>query len=151
MPKPLWTCPKCGHRFTHANTWHSCGTFDLADHLRGRAPAVKAAFAVMDALIRSCGPVTMIPQKTRIAYQVRMRFAALMPQANVLRGHLVLAERRPLPCFEKVESFSPRNHVHLFRLRGPAEVTEELATCVRDAYRVGAQEHLVNPGSPKRR
>ena len=93
----------------------------------------------------------MIPQKTRIAYQVRMRFAALMPQASVLRGHLVLADRRPLPCFAKVETFSPRNHVHVFRLRGPEEMTPEFVACVRDAYRVGAQEHLVRPASTKRR
>lgn len=141
MPRDLWQCPRCGHRFTHANTWHSCGTADLADHFRGRAPGVKAAYAAFEALVRSCGEVTIIPQKSRIAFQVRMRFAALMPQASALKGHLVLAERHPLACFDAIETFSPRNHVHVFRLRTPADITPEFAECVRLAYRVGAQEH----------
>ena len=46
-----------------------------------------------------------------------MRFGALMPQKSVLKAHLVLAKRYPSARFEKIETYSPRNHVHVFRLR----------------------------------
>jgi hypothetical protein len=60
-----------------------------------------------------------------------------------------LAERPPgagpadrQPRFLRVETFSPRNVLHTFRLSGPDEVDIEFAAWLAEAYRVGAQEHL---------
>ena len=36
--KPLWTCPKCRHKFVTRNMWHSCGRFRVTDHFKGNAP-----------------------------------------------------------------------------------------------------------------
>jgi hypothetical protein len=33
--KPLWTCPKCGHRFVTRNMWHSCSDYSLESHFEG--------------------------------------------------------------------------------------------------------------------
>lgn len=27
--RPLWRCPKCGHRFVTKNMWHSCGRYRI--------------------------------------------------------------------------------------------------------------------------
>lgn len=43
----------------------------------------------------------LVPQKSRIALQVRMRFAAVMPQKAALKGHLVLARRTPSRHFAR--------------------------------------------------
>jgi hypothetical protein len=56
-------------------------------------------------------------------------------------GHFVLARRVEDPLFTKVETISPRNHVHHFRLEAPEEV-EQLRVLAREAYAVGRQEHL---------
>ena len=40
----LWTCPKCGHRFTTKNMWHSCSTYPLEYHFEGRLPLVRSTF-----------------------------------------------------------------------------------------------------------
>lgn len=84
----------------------------------------------------------VIPQKTRIALQVRMRFAAVMPQKSALKGHLVLACRRESPCFEKIETYSPRNHVHVFRLIAEEQLDDAFRAWIREAYSVGCQQHL---------
>jgi Domain of unknown function (DUF5655) len=96
-------------------------------------------------IVRECGPVTVIPQKTRVALQVRMRFAALMPQKDALKGHLVLARRCPSPRFEKIETYSPRNHVHVFRLRSAEDLDKRFQALIGEAYKVGRQEHLEEP------
>lgn len=140
--KALWSCPKCGAQFTTRNQWHSCGRFDLESLFAKSSPLVRRLYARFVALVARCGPVTILPQRSRVAFQVRMRFAAVMPQATCLKGHLVLAEPVQSACFERVESFSVRNHVHVFRLDSEAQFTREFAAWVRKAYKVGCQEHL---------
>jgi hypothetical protein len=141
--KALWRCPACGERFTTRNQRHSCGRFDLDELFAGKAPHVRALYRKFVETVECCGPVTVIPQKSRVAFQVRMRFAALTPRKNCLRGHLVLAERRESPCFVRVESLSPRSHLHLFRLEAERDFTREFQKRVKEAYRVGEQRHLV--------
>ena len=92
--------------------------------------------------LRSIGPVRVLPEKTRIAFQVRMSFAQLTPRTRWIDGHLILARRVESPIFSKVQTFSPRNHLHAFRLMVPGEIGDELRALMRDAYQVGAQEHL---------
>jgi hypothetical protein len=70
-----------------------------------------------------------------------MSSAALMPRCRWLDGHLVLARRVDSPRFRRIETYSPRNVLHAFRLTAPAEVDAEFAAHLAEAYRVGAQEH----------
>jgi hypothetical protein len=56
-------------------------------------------------------------------------------------GHLVLARPVRDPLFGSVQTFSPRNHVHTFRLRAPEDVAA-LETFIEEAYAVGRQDHL---------
>jgi len=74
-----------------------------------------------------------------------MSFAAFMPRREWLNGHLVLARRIDSPRFTRIDVFSPRNVLHAFRLTGPADVDQEFAGWLAEAYRVGAQEHLRRP------
>jgi hypothetical protein len=74
-----------------------------------------------------------------------MTFAAVMPRVDALRGHLVLARRAPDPLFTKIETISPRNHVHHFRLTAADELTPQFRAYIAEAYRVGNQEHLQAP------
>ena len=91
------------------------------------------------------GPVTVLPEKTRIALQVRMSFAALQPRRAWVDGHVVLARRREDPRFRRIESFSARNHLHAFRIERVEEVDDQVADWLAEAYAVGAQRHLVQP------
>src|SRR5256886_15413662 len=137
----LWRCPRCGRRFANRNQSHACGRYQLEDHLVGRDPNVVAAFRALLAAARRNGPVTVLPEKTRIAFQVRMSFAAFTLKNHLLHGHVVLARRRDSPRFTKVWGPSPRNQVHEFRLRGPDDVDEEVADWLCEAYAVGQHTH----------
>lgn len=46
------------------------------------------------------------------------------------------------PCFYKIETLSPRNHVHAFELRDVVQLQGELGDFIGKAYLVGCQEHL---------
>ena len=69
-------------------------------------------------------------------------FAAFVARRRWLDGHVVLARELPSPRFRRIEVYSPRNVLHAFRLRDPAEVDDEVAAWLAEAYSVGAQEHL---------
>lgn len=138
---PLWTCSACGRAFANRNQSHACGRYALDSHFEGRSPNVRAIYDAFLALLEGFGPVTVLPEKTRIAFQVRMSFAQLTIRRDWVFGHLVLARRAEDPVFTRVESFSPRNHLHAFRLDDPREV-ERLRDYAREAHAVGRQEHL---------
>lgn len=92
-------------------------------------------------MLTQIGPVTVIPEKTRIAFQTRMSFAQLTVRRHWLLGHFVLARRVDDPVFTKIETFSPRNHAHHFRLEQVGDV-RALSVFAPQAYAVGRQEHL---------
>ena len=96
----------------------------------------------MVAALREIGPVRVLPEKTRIAFQVRMSFAQVTPRQNWLDGHVVLARRLEHPRFRQVRTFSSRNHMHVFRLTRLDEVDAEFRGWLREAYQVGEQRHL---------
>jgi hypothetical protein len=139
----VWACPSCARTFANRNQTHTCALLgDLDAHFTGTEPAVRATFDQLLAVVRELGPVMVLPEKTRIALHVRMSFAALMPRRHWLNGHLVLARHVASPRFVRVETYSPRNVLHAFRLTAPADVDAEFASWLTEAYRVGCQEHL---------
>jgi Domain of unknown function (DUF5655) len=139
--RPLWPCPDCGRAFANANQPHACGRYELEAHFAGKPPKVRDIYADFLALLEAIGPVTVLPEKTRIAFQTRMSFAQLTVRRHWVLGHLVLARRVEDPAFTKIETISARNHVHHFRLE-TAEEVERLRNFAREAYAVGRQEHL---------
>jgi hypothetical protein len=103
---------------------------------------VRQTFDRILSAVREFGPVTVLPEKTRIAPHVRMSFVALIPRIHWLNGHLVLAHAVHSQRFRRVDAYSPRNVVHAFRLVSPDEVDEEFIGWLALAYEVGEQRHL---------
>jgi hypothetical protein len=71
-----------------------------------------------------------------------MSFAQVTPRANWLDGHVVLARQFEHPRFRKVQTISPRNHVHTFRLTTRRDVDAEFCARLAQAYAVGEQRHI---------
>jgi len=139
---PMWTCSACGRAFANRNQTHACGPLgDLERLFEGCAPQVWTSFDRVLEAARRAGPFTVLPERTRIAFQVRMSFAAFQPRRRWLDGHVVLARELPSPRFRRIEVFSARNVLHAFRLHAAAEVDAEVGAWLAEAYRVGAQEH----------
>ena len=139
----MWHCPDCGRQFANRSQSHACGRSTLASHFEGKPPAVRAIFDKVLRVARKNGPITVLPEKTRIAFQVRMSFAAFVIQRNWVDGHVVLARRFENPRFRRIETFSPRNHLHAFRFESVEDVDAEVSSWLAEAYQVGEQRHLL--------
>jgi hypothetical protein len=119
------------------------GLVPLDGHFAGSDPGVRQTFDRLLAVVGEIGPVTVLPERTRIALHVRMSFAALFPRRRWLDAHVVLARRLDSPRFRRIDTYSVRNVVHLFRLHGPQDVDDEVRAWLAEAYEVGQQHHLV--------
>jgi hypothetical protein len=139
----MWRCPDCRRQFANRNQSHACGPrYTLASHFAGKSKRVRAIFDKLLAAARKNGPVIVLPEKTRIAFQVRMSFAAFVIRRNWVDGHVILARRLENPRFRRIETFSPRNHLHAFRFEDADEIDAEVAAWFAEAYRVGEQRHV---------
>ena len=138
----LWRCPRCGRGFANRNQTHTCGLAGIESHFAGKSAEVRAIYDALVKLVERCGPVTVLPEKTRIAFQVRMSFAAVSVRKNHLVGHFVFARRLEDPRFLRVETYSPKNHLHAFRIDRLEDLDAEFESWAREAYAVGCQEHL---------
>jgi uncharacterized protein DUF5655 len=132
--KPLWTCPKCGHRFVTKNLWHSCVRVPLRTHFRGAAASLLPTYRAWAALARSCGPVTIYAQKTRIVFQARVRFGGAVVRAGYLDAGLWLRRRVRHPRLRRTESFGALGYGLHFRLVEPRDIDSALGRLMREAY-----------------
>src|ERR1051325_3546396 len=90
---PLWRCPECGRGFANRNQRHSCSDVSLDSHFAGKSEQVRDLFDALVKMIKACGPLKVLPEKTRIAFQVRMSFIAVQVRRDYLIGHFVFARR----------------------------------------------------------
>jgi Domain of unknown function (DUF5655) len=141
--RPLWECPRCGRRFANRNQSHTCAPpRTVEEHLEDRSPEIVATYRAFEAAaLRTGDDVVVVPEKTRIAFQVRMSFAAVTLRPRRVDAHVVLARRLESPRFRRVETYSPRNHLHAFQLERPEDVDAEVMAWLGEASRVGRQEH----------
>ncbi len=140
--RPLWKCRRCGRLFANRNQFHFCTRITVREYLKGKSPFALSLYRKFVKQVRQCGPVILVPNKTRIGFQVRMAFADVMLRRNWLDAYVILARRLENPRFTKIETLSPRNHIHYFRIHSPEEMDAEMLAWLREAYRVGRQEHL---------
>lgn len=141
--RPLWTCPKCTRQFINSNMSHSCGRYSVESFLAGKSPHAVSLYEHFSALVLDCGPVQIAPARTRIGFQVRMIFAAVNKLSERgLDAHVVLKRRLEGPRFRRIDAMTPNCFVHHLRIESLSDLDEEVKNWLREAYQVGAQEHL---------
>jgi hypothetical protein len=146
----MWRCPTCGQTFVSRNMPHSCQVVELDEHFAASEPQVRATFDALLAAARELGPVTVNATKSRISFQARMRFAAVeRPRKRHLNAHLVLTRPIESDRFTRVELLAPYYHVHNLRLERPEDVDAQLREWLAEAYEIGLQRHLTDPGWEK--
>jgi hypothetical protein len=138
----LWQCPRCGEWFITANMPHSCGKFSLEELFAHSDPQVFQLFRRFEELVRALGPVRMIPQKSRVVFQVRVRFAGAVPRKSYLQCGFGFHRRREHPRFYKIEQYAPRWFHHYTRVEREEDFDDEFRDWIREAYAVGRQDEF---------
>lgn len=98
--------------------------------------------------VRRFGAFRIEPQKTRIVFQVRVRFAGGHALKSGFRGAFWLTEPRPGAPVDRIEKVTPNCYVHCFLLRTREDLNESLLARLGLAYRVGCQDHIKKNHTP---
>lgn len=140
MPLPeLWRCPKCGAKLVAKNMSHSCGRFTLERLFEKCDPIVYEIFLKFKGMIEAYGPAVMIPQKSRVVFMTRLRFANVVPKKHCLICSLGLVKQHRHPTLIRVDHYSAHFIGHQFRICSPKELDEELSAMIPESYAVGDQ------------
>lgn len=84
----------------------------------------------------------MIPQKTRVVFQVRVRYAGAYPRKSYLLCGFALPRRIHHPKLVSYTKYASHFQGHLFRIDSAKDLDADIKKWIREAYSVGAQEHL---------
>lgn len=149
--RPLWICPRCGHRFVTANMWHSCGSTPLREHFRGKPARVRELYDAWHAFVRECGPFKVLSQKSRIAFQTRVRFAGAIINKSYVQAGFWLRRRVTHPALSGYEYLPPGYHLYRIRLTDESQLAARgLRELVEESYRLGLQEQGASRPEPSR-
>jgi Domain of unknown function (DUF5655) len=150
LEKPLWRCPRCKQEFVTRNMPHSCQVRSIEEYFAGTDPALRDVYEHLLAAVRENGPVTVNVTKSRVAFQVRGRFAGIdRPRRDHLVASFILTRPNRSERLVRVDYIPPYYYAHRVRLAHPHDVDAELRTWLSEAYRVGQQRHVTDPGWPK--
>jgi Domain of unknown function (DUF5655) len=113
---------------------HSCGTFSLADLFARSEPHVRRIFRKFAGMVRVCGRSRMIPQKTRVVFQTRIRFAGAMPRKSHLIFHFILPRRIDSPRFHRIEKYGLHCYGHYLRINSEADLNADVSRWLKEAH-----------------
>lgn len=123
--------------------WHACARHTVEEHFAHRDPKLRLLYDGLVGLVKRNGPIKVVPGKTGIAFQVRMRFGGAVVRKDAIEAGFILPRRAEHPRIKKVIGYTPRAYGHHVDIRTPADLDDELAGWLREAYRVGAQTDLL--------
>jgi hypothetical protein len=100
--------------------------------------------------IESCGPYSLAPAKTRVAFVAQVRFASVNRIGDdYIDVHFVLPRAIASPRFSKVERLG-QLYVHHLRLRDARDVNRQLLVWLRQAYAEYGQRQWLEKRRPRR-
>ena len=119
---------------------------DVADHLADKPAVVQDLYRRFVRLIAACGPYEISVAKTAITFKGSRRgFAGAKPKATSLDGYFDLQRQVKDARILSASPYTKRLFVHQFRVAEKAQLDAEFASWIREAYAVGAGDHLVKP------
>jgi hypothetical protein len=137
----LWTCPSCGKRFVTRNMSHSCGRHTVDAFMEGKGPQAWAYWERLQEMVGSCGPYSLVANKTRLEFMVRVRFAGMDTVSEWgMSLSFWLKRRLDSPRFRKVEHLGATNWVYHLRVSSLDELDDEVQRWLCLSYDVGCQK-----------
>jgi hypothetical protein len=107
--RPLWSCPRCGAKLVSRNLAHSCGDYSIHRFLAGKSRAGRLLFERFASLIAKCGPCSVAPAKTRVAFMAQVRFASVnRVGTDSIDVHFILPRALESARFRRVDALGKR-------------------------------------------
>lgn len=112
-------------------------------HLAGQPEFAVDLFRCFIDIVEAIGPFTYAVSKSAVTLKGQRRgFAGARPVAAGLRGYFDIQREVSDPRISSVSPYTKRLFVHHFQVTSPADLDDEFAGWMEEAYAVGAGLHL---------
>ncbi len=135
----LWSCPKCGEKFTTSNIWHSCGQHTLEALFQRRERIVWQTYLALQRIALDVAPFHVIVQKTRICFQLRTRCAGGTPFKSYFRFHFLARQPIEHSRIVRVDTYAKDQHDHSVKLFSPKDVDGQIREWLAISTEYGEQ------------
>ena len=125
------------------NMSHSCGRYSLRALFARSEPRVFLFFKKFERMVRTCGPVKMIPQKTRAVFLTRVRFAAVYPRKAALLCSIALPRVHRDPRFREITRYSKHFVTHIILVEQEDQLDRQVQSWLKESYTVGKQQQVL--------
>jgi len=119
--------------------WHSCGQFTLEALFSKCDASVWETYQALEKMALEVAPFHVVPQKTRVCFQLRTRCAAGTPNKSYFRWHFLSRTIIEHPRIVKVETYAKDQHLHVVKLASPGDVDEQIREWLRVSTEYGEQ------------
>ncbi|HEX9643404.1 MAG TPA: DUF5655 domain-containing protein [Acidimicrobiia bacterium] len=136
----LWVCPSCGKRLVTTRMWHSCGPHTVEDFMARKSEVAWSYWNRLCEMVGECGPYSIVANKTRLVFMVRVRFAGMDAVSD--RGmSFSFWLKQPIDDarFRKVVHYGGNNWYHHLRVTLLDELDAEVQRWLCMSYQVGCQ------------
>lgn len=128
----------------------SCGRFTIqALFARSDAKALGLARKLI-AAVKALGDVQVVPQKTRLVFVARVRFAGLVPRRDHVVATFALQRELKNSRIERVIDYGPRWQAHQIRIRSIEDIDPILRSWLEESYRSVGCKVISCTGGPGR-
>ena len=123
---------------------HSCGKFTFDALFAKSEPGVFELYKKFERMVLTiCAdtPLTIIPQKSRVVFQIRTRFIRCMPRKSSLWIGFNFLQRHEHPRFDRIDSYYPTAHGHEIRVASLEELDSDFEAWIKLAYEDELQKY----------
>ena len=131
----MWTCPKCGRSFKHANQNHACKLIDKEDLFKKRPEILKALYSKIFEIVKTFGAFreeTVLPDVS--FFKTKSTFLGVKVKKNWLEVEFFLDHLEDVPPVAKFMQTSKHRFVHLVKVDNEKDIDAQLINWMRQSY-----------------
>lgn len=131
----MWKCANCNREFAKKNQSHSCISYPLENHFKGKEKIGKPLFEEFKKRIeKDIGPVKIESLSCCIHFVSSYTFGAAWIMKDKIRIDFRVNYNIESPRFYKKIKMSPGRYLYYMEIKDKSEIDKQLLGWVRDSY-----------------
>ncbi len=133
-PVKLWICPKCGRQFERSGQSHSCKSFPIGLHFKGK-PGGKLLYEKFKRAVRSqLGSFKIESLECCIHFVSTFTFAAVKIFKDKIQVDFALSQKLKSKRFDRFLQISANRYLYYFDISHADEIENELLEWIKEAH-----------------
>lgn len=136
----LWKCPKCGRQFERRGQSHSCKSFPVEQHFKGK-PGGKLLYEKFKRAVRSqLGSFKIESLECCIHFVSTFTFAAVKIFKDKIQVDFALSRKLKNKRFDRFLQMSSNRYLYYFDINHEDEIDDELLEWIKEAHNKKREE-----------